>query len=101
MNAIVGSDYIGGEFTVTFPIGETQVTLNITILDDAEPPLERNEQFRVYFFLVPSGATAGEFATVTIRDDCTRECQNGGTLNSTTCVCTCPDAYTGFSCESE
>ena len=101
MNTIVGSDYIGGVFTVTFPIGETQVTLNITILDDDEPPLERDEQFRVDFVTVPSGATPGEFALVTIRDDCTRECHNGGTLNSTACVCICPDPYTGFSCESE
>ena len=101
MNTIDGSDYIGGYFIVTFPIGETQVSFNITILNDNEPPLERNEQFRVNFVTVPSGATPGEFATVTIRDDCTRECQNGGTLNSTAGVCTCPDPYTGFSCESE
>ena len=94
-------DYSGGEFTVTFPVNETQVSFNITIINDDEPPLEDDEQFRVNFVTVPSGATAGEFATVTIRDDCTRECQNGGTLDSNTCVCTCPADYTGLSCESE
>ena len=101
MNTIDGSDYIGGDFTVTFPIGDIEVSFNITILDDEEPPLERDEQFIVNFVTVPSGATAGEFTLVTIRDDCTRECQNGGTLNSTTCVCTCPDPYTSSSCEGE
>ena len=94
-------DYEGGSFTVTFPSGETEVSFNITIIDDDEPPLEENEQFNIIFTSVPSGVGQGEFATVTIRDDCTRECQNGGTLNSSVCVCSCPDPYTGLSCESE
>lgn len=38
---------------------------------------------------------------MTIRDDCMRECHNGGTLDIDTCVCICPAHYTGLSCESE
>ena len=94
-------DYRGGNFSVRFPIGETQVSFNITIIDDDEPPLEEEEQFSINFISVPSGASPEVLATVTIQDDCTRECQNGGTLDSATCLCTCPARYTGLSCESE
>ena len=32
---------------------------------------------------------------------CTRTCQNGGTLNSSSCTCNCVDAFSGVECESE
>ena len=32
---------------------------------------------------------------------CTLTCQNGGTLNETTCTCACADGYSGDTCGSE
>ena len=32
---------------------------------------------------------------------CSLTCQNGGTLNMSSCTCDCPDGYSGSSCESE
>ena len=79
-------------------IAETVASFNITIIDNEEPPLESDETFRINF-LPP--VVQPVFATVTIRDVCTRQCQNGGTLDSNVCNCTCPPLYTGLSCESE
>ena len=91
-------DYEGGQFNITFQIGQIRVPFNITIVNDEEPPLEPDETFRINF-LPP--VNQPEFATVTIKDKCTRQCQNGGTLDSSVCNCTCPPLYTGLSCESE
>ena len=33
--------------------------------------------------------------------DCIRECQNNGTLNNSTCSCTCAAGYSGPDCGSE
>ena len=32
---------------------------------------------------------------------CDRVCQNGGTLNSSSCMCNCDDIFSGDQCESE
>ena len=32
---------------------------------------------------------------------CSRTCQNGGSLNGTTCTCNCADGYSGPNCESK
>ncbi len=32
---------------------------------------------------------------------CPLNCQNGGTLNETTCTCDCADGYSGDTCGSE
>ena len=98
---VAGTDYVGGIFNVCFPINVARVSLPITIINDDKPPLEEDEKFRINFIAVPSGAIGGVYATVTIQDDCTQECQNGGTLNSSTCVCACTADYTGLSCEGE
>ena len=96
------TDYNGGNFNVCFPIGVTRVSFNITIINDDEPPLEADEEFRIKLNDFPINVTSsGAFATVTIQDDCTRVCQNGGTLNSTSCTCACTADYTGLSCEGE
>lgn len=56
---IDGTDYSGGDFTVTFPVNETQVSFNIS--NDDEPPLEGElGEFNINFISVPSGATPGE-----------------------------------------
>ena len=36
-----------------------------------------------------------------INSACVRKCQNGGTLNSASCSCTCAGGFTGSNCESE
>ena len=33
--------------------------------------------------------------------DCTRMCQNGGTLNNGNCICDCAAGFSGPSCTSE
>ena len=120
MYVIDGTDYIGRRFPVTFPSNENQVSFNITLIDDTEPPKEDSEVFAVIFDELPPGAMEGEVATVTILDDCTNECpdgetldesncecvctrvcQNNGTLDQSTCVCNCPVRFTGVDCGSE
>lgn len=120
MYVIDGTDYRGRRFDITFPSNVTQVSFNITLIDDTEPPKEDREEFRVTFLNLPSGVAPGETATVIILDDCTNECQdgetrdesncecictrvcqNGGTLDLSTCICTCPDGFTGDDCGSE
>ena len=32
---------------------------------------------------------------------CSRKCQNGGKLNSVSCMCSCAGGFTGTNCESE
>ena len=32
---------------------------------------------------------------------CSRKCQNGGTLSSVSCRCSCAGGFTGTTCESE
>ena len=120
MYVIDGTDYIGRRFPITFPSNVTEVSFNITLIDDTEPPKEDREEFIVIFDELPSGALEGETAAVTILDDCTNECrdgeirnesncectctrvcQNGGTLDQSTCMCSCPAGFTGVNCGSE
>ena len=57
-------------------------------------------------------ASRSTILTVTQNDDplifshfvtiaCLLTCQNGGTLNETTCTCACADGYSGDTCRSE
>ncbi|MFL6543325.1 MAG: Calx-beta domain-containing protein [Chthoniobacterales bacterium] len=68
--ANAGSDYVSNSGTVTFGPGETQQTIQITVLDDIL--LESSENFLVTLSN-PSGATldpsGGSVATVNISDD--------------------------------
>ena len=96
-----GTDYVGGQFPIDFPANTTVVSLNITIINDDEPPVEEREIFEMDIEDRPNGVLQGRSGVVRIIDDCTRVCQNGGTLDSSICNCTCPAAYTGLSCESE
>ena len=104
MIIIDGKDYEGGEFLVIFPINVTRVSLNITIINDDEPPVEEEREM---FDLdlppedLPRGVRQGGTGVVRITEDCTRVCQNGGDLDTSSCTCTCPPPYTGINCESE
>ena len=103
MVCIGGTDYNGGRFNACFPIGALDTSFNVTFIDDEEPPIEMDERFRINFVGTDPDTTVQfeVFATVTIQDDCILVCQNGGTLDDTTCVCNCTDLYTGTNCESE
>ena len=103
MVCIGGTDYNGGRFNACFPIGALDTSFNVTFINDDEPPLEMDEEFRINFVGTDSTTTVQfeVFATVTIQDDCILVCQNGGTLDDTTCECNCTDLYTGTNCESE
>ena len=38
---------------------------------------------------------------ILVAENCTKECQNGGTLDESGCVCQCAEGYTGPLCEGE
>ena len=74
MNSIVihivggGVDYNSGPYNVTFPIGSTNASFNITIVDDNV--LEDDEMFNISITSITNGHTVGTpaVATVTIID---------------------------------
>lgn len=64
-----GQDYYGFTRRVNFVAGQTQQTVNVTILDDgtAESPATETLQMRLY---APTGLSIGnDSATITIEDD--------------------------------
>ena len=89
MVCIGGTDYNGGRFSACFPIGALDTSFNVTFIKDEEPPKEMDKVFGIHFVSTdPDTQVQFEvFATVTIQDDCTQVCQNGGTLDDTTCEC--------------
>ena len=65
--AIAPDDYIGAEGIVTFKPGERKVTLNLTVIGDAES--ENDESFVVKLFDPKAATLAQDFVTVTILND--------------------------------
>ena len=64
-------DYTSGPYTITFPAGQTNATLNIPISDDEILEINENFMLTLNSSSVPRGIThddAGE-VTVTIVDD--------------------------------
>ena len=63
-----GVDYISGPYDVTFPIGSTIASFNITIINDGI--LEDDEMFNIFIISITNGHIVGTpaVATVTIID---------------------------------
>ena len=65
-----GVDYVSESYNVTFHAGETDVTLNISIIDD--DILENDENFIVTVTLIPINVVIASntgYSTVTIMDN--------------------------------
>ena len=67
-NITGGDDYGSGPYNVTFAVGSTRVSYNITIIDDSV--LEDNEMFSISIISITNGHIVGTpaLATVTIID---------------------------------
>ena len=72
---VTGSDYNFGPYSVAFPIGSTNASFNITIIDDNV--LEDDEMFNISITSITNGHIVGTpaVATVTILDT-TGKCHN-------------------------